>query len=364
MIHNQSVRYYAKGFFCLLALLPLLCVAQVIVNVQLPPGGMVQKEQLWNLSLINNTADGLEAGIKMVIQDAQTGQELLSANSGRFIINKGIKLITSSELQPILYNNISPGLSGSFLPMGTFTACYQVYRIYGEEEEILANECIQFTIDPLSPPLLNTPADNSVVATGYPLFTWMPPAPAEMFSSLSYDIVVTAVQEGQPAIEAIQYNTPVYSNYNLSQPIENYPASFSALEPGKTYAWQVIAKNGLNYAAKTEVYRFMVDTLIPPVSTPVNNGYLLLDNNFKDTYIITNRKLLLKYISFDREYDGLVVFADTDGNVISSINKTIQQGDNYFDFSLGNEFKKEGIYTSIITDLSGKEQVLHFSIKK
>lgn len=72
-----------------LGILPLLLTAQVNISAQLPTAGMVQKEQLWNLILINNKEDVLDVSIKLSLQDAITGQVVLSAQSGNLLLGKG-----------------------------------------------------------------------------------------------------------------------------------------------------------------------------------------------------------------------------------------------------------------------------------
>lgn len=240
-----------------LGFLPLLINAQLVLNAQLPAAGFVQKDQLWNLILVNNKEDILDVRIQMNLQDAATGQVVLSASSGNILIGKGVKVISSKDIQPVSYNYNVPDMTAKYLPMGAYTACYQVNSSIREEGP-LAQECIHFNIDPLSPPLLNTPADKAEIESPYPQFTWMPPTPYDMFTNLSYDLVVTEVLQGQSATEAIQYNTPIYNKSNISQSFESYASSFEKLDTGKVYAWQVIAKNGLNYAAKTEVWTFKI----------------------------------------------------------------------------------------------------------
>jgi len=240
-----------------LGFLPLLLKAQLVLNAQLPAAGFVQKDQLWNLVIVNNNADILDVKIEMDLQDAATGQIVLSAGTGNLLLGKGVKTIAAKDLQPILYNYNAPELSRNYLPMGSYIACYQVIS-NGRKEGPLAQECIHFNIDPLSPPLLNTPADKAEIESPYPQFTWMPPTPYDMFTDLSYDLLVTEVTEGQSATEAIQYNTPIYSKSDIVQPYESYASSFTKLDTGKIYAWQVVAKNGVSYAAKTEVWTFKI----------------------------------------------------------------------------------------------------------
>ncbi|MEO7765907.1 MAG: hypothetical protein ABIS01_00730, partial [Ferruginibacter sp.] len=160
--------------------LPFVLWPQVIITVQLPAGGLVQKEQLWNLSLVNNN-EPLDVNIKLTLQDAFTGQEVLSAFSGNITLNKGIKILSNTGVQPVVYN-YPTGFSGSFLPVGTYNACYQVNSMRSDLREPVSNGCMRLTVDPLSPPLLSFPGDKSKLNTPYPMFAWMPPAPVNMFT--------------------------------------------------------------------------------------------------------------------------------------------------------------------------------------
>ncbi|MEQ1552689.1 MAG: hypothetical protein ABL929_00855 [Ferruginibacter sp.] len=247
-----------KLFAIALFAFPIIGHAQVTLNAQLPQAGFVQKEQLWNLILVNNNADVLDVSIQMNLQDAITGQVVLTATTGNLLLSKGVKMIKSGDIQPITYNYTASDLSKNYLPMGAYVACYQIINNTSRKETPLAEECIRINIDPLSPPMLNSPSDKSEIESPYPQFTWMPPTPFDMFSSLSYELLVTEVLQGQTPIEAIQYNTAIYSKGNINQAYESYASSFYKLDTGKLYAWQVIAKNGMNYAAKTEVWTFKV----------------------------------------------------------------------------------------------------------
>src|SRR4051794_36215241 len=95
---------FKKLFAVCLVYLPMLGKAQVTLNAQLPPAGFVQKEQLWNLIVINNNADILDLSIQLNLQDAITGQVVLTASTGNILAGKGVKNITVREVQPVLYN--------------------------------------------------------------------------------------------------------------------------------------------------------------------------------------------------------------------------------------------------------------------
>jgi hypothetical protein len=351
-----------KLFAVCLGFLPLLGKAQVTLNAQLPPAGFVQKDQLWNLIVVNNNADILDISIQLNLQDGATGQVVLTANTGNIVAGKGVKNITVRDVQPVLYNYAAPDFSKKYLPMGSYVACYQLIN-NANRKTLMAEECIRINIDPLSPPMLNSPSDKSEIQSLYPQFTWMPPTPFDMFTSLSYDLLVTEVLEGQSATEAIQYNTPIYTKDNINQPYESYASSFTKLDTGKIYAWQVIAKNGLNYAAKTEVWTFKIksNNLLKPA---VNDTYILLDDKAIGTYLVKSDVLHVKYYSFNAAYQAQLTYSDEQGNMIKQVTQKIIQGDNYFDLSLATGFQQNKVYKLSITDSENKMHTLTFSINK
>jgi len=247
--------------------------------------------------------------------------------------------------------------------MGAYIACYQVYHAGDKGDEPLGDECVRINIDPLSPPLLNSPADQSEVQSPYPQFTWMPPTPFDMFTDANYEILVTEVVPGQSSTEAIQYNTPVYTKSNILQTYESYPSSFSALDTGKIYAWQVIARNGLNYAVKTEVWTFKLrkDSVN---KKPVYGNYFLLDNRVEGIYNVKKDSLHVKFISFSLSYESGIIISDENGRVIKQFTQKIKPGDNYFNLGIGNEFRTGRVYKLTITDVAKKQHSLRFTINK
>jgi hypothetical protein len=328
-----------------LGFLPLLLKAQLVLNAQLPAAGFVQKDQLWNLILVNNKADILDVTIQMDLQDAATGQVVLSASTGTLLVSKGVKNIAAKDLQPILYNYNVPELSGNYLTMGAYIACYQVIS-NGIKGGPLAQECIRFNVDPLSPPLLNSPADKSTIESPYPQFTWMPPTPYDMFTNLSYDLVVTEVIEGQSSTEAIQYNTPVYSKNNITQPYESYASSFAKLDTGKIYAWQVIAKNGLSYAAKTEIWTFKLKEVVQHKKNK-NETFIEFKNGSSDTrlYSFSEKQLKISYYSFEKDHIDTIRIYSYNNQLMQQTTRTMVYGNNFFILNITFGINSNEIYT-------------------
>ncbi len=345
-----------------IGVIPLLLNAQVTITAQLPPGGMIQKEQLWNIILVNNREDFLNVNIRLNLQDAVSGELVMSANTGSLLISKGVKLVQTTDIQPVLYNYNRHNFAKNYLPMGSYIACYQLYHVGEKGEEPLGDECIRFNIDPLSPPLLASPADKTELLSPYPQFSWIPPAPFDMFTSLSYDLLVAEVLEGQSPAEAIQQNTPVYSRSNLNQPYESYASSFTALQAGKLYAWQVVARNGLNYAVKTEVWTFKLKSQNSQL--PTNVSYILLDDKMAGTYAVNKGTLHVKYFSFSPVYEASFTIYDFKGNAVKRFKQKIVPGDNYLDFNISGSLQPDRVYLLELTDKENKLHNLSFSINK
>jgi hypothetical protein len=139
----------------------------------------------------------------------------VSANSGSLLLGKGIKVIRSSELQPIVYFYNAPDFSRYYIPMG-FLYCllsrFYKYGPKGERAFYATVSAVKFTVGTIRPYFVKyTTQMESEIETPYPQFTWIPPSPFDMFSELSYEIRVTEILAGQTALEAIQYNTPRYT---------------------------------------------------------------------------------------------------------------------------------------------------------
>lgn len=358
-----------KRFIALcMVVFPLLVRAQVNINIQMPPAGLIQKDQLWNLALVNNSTDVLDITMQLNLQDAATGQVVLTATTGNLLVNKGVKMIKSGDVQPVSYTYNLPDFAHNYLPMGNYVACYKVINTGARKETPVAEECIRFSVDPLSPPLLSNPPDKSTIETPYPQFTWMPPTPFDMFTSLSYDLLVTEILEGQSSSDAIQNNTPVYEKSNLSQPYEPYATSFTKLDTGKFYAWQVVAKNGLNYAAKTEIWTFKI---APPSwikqlieQTP----YIKMKRDNPEKGIAPNGIIKMSYTNETADTSVMVHLKEAStinkGDVVFEIK--INRGENLLQKDIKKMIQtKEGtIYEASIINTRNEIWLLHFEVRE
>jgi hypothetical protein len=336
-------------------------IAQISIQPILPLAGMVQKNNLWNIAVINTSTETNNCRIELTLRDRVSGLEVLTATTGIFQVGAGAKQLNAAYLMPLQYNYFSSTITNrtdDFIPIGNYIACY---RLTANGKVPLAEECIAFDVEPLSPPMLIIPADSAVLEVAPSQFTWIPPAPLNLFSRLDYEVMITEIQPGQKAEEAIQNNLPFYTEPNI--PVNNltYIGAATNFEKDKWYAWQVIAKDDRNYAGKSEVWVFQVSNE-QQAQKVTNDFYLLMEDDVKGTYQINSKILNIKYPSQSTPFEAQVIFTDAKGNTIKTVKQNIKQGDNYLNFSLNNQFKQNKVYAVTIKDQNNKARTITFSI--
>lgn len=234
--------------------------SQLAVNIILPPGGFVQKQQLWNILVTNPSTSANNIRIETVLTEISTGQPVLSATTGLIIIPTGTKQLSASNIGPVQYTitssnyRINPGPAG-LLPVGFFNACYTFITDGGKT---VAQDCQQLNIQPLSPLLLNLPSNSSVVETGYLTFNWIPFSSAQFFTNLTYAMKLVEVYPMQTVADAIQKNAPLYTARNLTAPHLFYGPGLPVMENKKQYAWQITAVNNVTEITKSEAWGFSI----------------------------------------------------------------------------------------------------------
>lgn len=276
--------------------------AQLIVNVQLPPSGVIQKSQLWNIQVTNTRLNNVSATINMTMIDNQTGEHVLTASTGIISFIPGNTMLNVTELLPIQYNIMSSSysLDGSpegFLPPGTFTVCYD-FNLTTIEKTSIAQECNTINVEPLSPPQLILPENEKYIDTiDLPLFSWLPPAPLTLFTNLQYDLYLVEVDSGQSATDAIQTNIPILIQQDIMGPSLLYPSSAPALRHGVQYAWKVVAKNNETPVSNSEVWVFSLKNFSEDNIRESGLPYTRLEKNNESGYAICSGKLKFAYIN-------------------------------------------------------------------
>jgi hypothetical protein len=216
-------------------------------------------------------------------------------------------------------------------------------------------------VEPLSPPALIMPDDDSTVMSANPDFSWMPPGPPAMFTDLRYNLLISPVFEGQSSTDAIQKNLPLQQAEGLQQPYFTFPIQGPQLEAGQTYAWQVIAENGQQYAAKSEVWTFKM----PDAKTLAaynNLVYLQIDNGRTGIATVSPGLLHLKFVSPFSTKQAKVIFKDDKGTVLETVQRPILQGDNFLAVTLNRRLQSNHVYSITIVGPHGEKSVMVFQV--
>lgn len=305
---------FKKSISLLVFCIPLLLKAQINVSVQLPPNGVVQKDQLWNLVLTNSGREAMNISILVTIRDVATGQPVLSAATRSILLAKGIKVLTANEVQPVQYDYGLNAQGNVSLPFGSYMACYTITRDV-DGPQVVAEECIRFTVSPLSPLLLNTPSDKALIQTRVPQFTWLPPMPVTSYTSIEYEMTLVELKPGQGPVDALRQNTPVYTAAHQKSLFINYPASAPSLDTGKTYAWQVVAFTNQTYAVQSDIWSFRIRGNDVPFAAEEAVPFVRLKSEEDASLTLCREELRISYVNDcnDRSVDYEVV-ALQDGN--------------------------------------------------
>lgn len=344
--------------------------AQITLQPGIPAVGMMQKNQLWNVLVVNSSSKNYDCRLELVLRDRQTGQEVMTATTGLFTLAPGAKQLNVNTLNPIQYNYLANGIDSrlqGLIPAGVYITCYALTSVAVKDAN-LAEECISFDVEPLSPPMLIFPADSSILENAPTQFSWIPPTPAGMFDKLHYEILIAEIKEGQKADEAIQENLPFFIDGMLYNNMMNYPGSATSFEKDKWYAWQVVARDDKSYAGKTETWVFKIsENRIEKIikGTP----FVKMKTDGSDMAIAPNGYLKIAY---DNRYSDSTVkieIADLSDKGSSgrlpSFTAAVKPGENLIQYNLKKimHYSEDKTYQAMLTNSKGEKWSVLFRVK-
>lgn len=345
--------------------------AQLGITVQVPPVGVIQKTQLWNLLLVNAGDVAYDVEVNITVSAAPDNNPVMTGAGKMVHAPKGTTQLRYADFEPVSYRYLSPAFNNDlrpdgFIPVGSYTVCYTVGRWKGDAWEPLTEDCIHLEVQPLSPPVLNTPADKDSIMVLYPQFTWLPPAPLSLFSALTYDLVVAPVLAGQSPEQAIQQNMPVYTEGNLSNVMSVYPASAHALDTSRWYAWAVIARNNRQVISQSEVWTFWVKGG-QKTEAELESASLVVLKKEEEAIGVTalpGEKIGIHYYSFDTAYKATLQFVGADGKVIQEVEQQVSYGDNAWRLPLNKTFRANTVYRLQLTTPTRQRYTAAFYIQQ
>ncbi|MBK7883779.1 MAG: hypothetical protein IPJ81_08255 [Chitinophagaceae bacterium] len=248
------------------------------------------------------------------------------------------------------------------LPAGNYTVCYAL-RNTGIKETNLAEECIQFDTEPLTPPFLILPADSSILENAPAQFSWIPPTPNGMFAKLRYEILITAINDGQSPGEALQENIPFFSDGNLYTNLLNYPSSATTFNKDKWYAWQVVARDDKNYAGKSEVWVFKINNS-PETKIIAQMPFVKMKKNNPEKGIAPNGVLKVSYINETADNAAIIKIIDMANSLKASpqFSITLKPGENLIEYNLKKimQLQEGKVYEAQLINARQEKWIMQF----
>lgn len=353
-----------KRFYLLF--IPLVAFLSSVAQFQIIPMvsavGCIQKNQLWNVSVLNQYPDTRQCRLDLIVRDRNTGLEVLTAKSGAFSAPKGMIQLNWSTLSPIRWNAVTnymiSGLGTDFLPVGQYMVCYQLNR-EPAMEFVLAEECIPIDVEPLSPPILQYPPDSSRLESPPNQFNWTPPMPLQLFRSIVYDVNISEIFPGQQPAEAIQENISALSKTNVASTSIPYQAGDIPLERDKWYAWQVVARDGETYAGKSEVWVFSIPTNKQAASESFNYIDITDPAGQNAVFACTGGILRVKLYSEIDHPEALLEITNQEGRVLDKVREHIRPGINFISIPLKGNIRTKSEYKLVYR----QNEARTFSIK-
>ncbi len=339
----MKLYYYLLSTIILFVGQCLSSKAQVTISLQVPPSGAIQKAQLWNFMLVSSNPAPLTVAVKLSLISTTDNLPVLTGYSKNLLLTPGAKQVGFQSLSPIYYSLVSPLFNGNtdpngYLPVGNFMACYTVFKVDGDLSNELVTECSGVGVTPLSPPFLSYPPDNDTLNSLYPQFTWIPPAPINMFTNLSYDLLLAEVQLGQTPTDALEQNLPVYSTTNVRVTTLPYPSSRTGLIPNKKYVWKIVARNNGQIAGQSEVWSFHTKGILPPIAVQASNpGFIKLAKNDEVAQSICNGVLKIEYLNEandEQAYFSISSLSKSFMDTVATGNLELKNGQNFIDIDL------------------------------
>jgi len=231
---------------------------QVQVILRQPPPNQLHIEDLWKLTLINNSQNQLSIYITATVTEAGRGS-IISAVSKSFILSPGIKNISIKELGEVSVDYQSPGIedlikkTGS-VPSGDYDLCIKVFSVPDNSE--IGSMCIEHDVNNFSNLILLTPADGEKISETLPVFNWMPLTPVKAGENVTYSLRLVEILPRQTPVDAMLSNPAFFEQKNLMSPVIRYPLASRGFEKNKKYAWKIEASvNGIP-VSESEVREF------------------------------------------------------------------------------------------------------------
>jgi hypothetical protein len=354
-----------KSIFLGLIFLPVAAVSTaqnliITTPAAFPP--LTKAEALWNITVVNSELNAVAGRIQVSVND-QNNVSVFTAISSSIIFNRGTKMINAKVASPISYLNNSWGSANELIKAGQYRICYMLLNETGKQSP-LAEECTELAVEPVSPPLLNEPMDKGETYQEHPVFSWLAPAPPNLFRRLRYELSVVEILENQKANEALEKNPPIYQESNLSANFRLMPHSYRGLKENHSYAWQVTAYDN-GYNIKSDVWQFRVirDSVLKIIE---GSPYIHLKINGAELGVMHQGYLKLFVTNYTRDTAANIVIREEGSDqVMISLNIPIKAGENFILQELDKKVRldEKKIYKAIWVNSKGERWMVRYKPK-
>lgn len=353
-------------------LIPNIITAQITIQPKTYSTTSFSLNEIWNQTLING-GPSMEVTLEGFVLFNAT--EIVTLSSQTIKLANGLTQVSSNDVFVSNKNIMSNYPYYNFinltntLPFGDFDICFRIKDAQTQIE--LTRFCSPTKISPSSPPVLISPSDEEEIYTPLPTFSWFPPSPILYGMSITYDIKIVEVFNGQSAEDAIQVNNPIVLEEDLPSTFFSYNMTHTPLKYDTYYAWQIIANNNVLIAdangslkdriAQSEVSVFILRNL--PTANP-NECYHTPSEQINTTPEIVSKKLRILFLN-PNQLTGALDYELTDSaNNVINLNETytLTRGANRFVFDLTAipSIKANGTYIFTIKGSGNKEYQLKF----
>ncbi len=367
---------YMKNLILLLIFVHACGKANGQFSIQLFPANdlTLAARDLWNCAVVNSTNGPYRVYLRGTITEQKSGM-IYDVISATFDLQPGVTNFNTANNELLKPETVVFSVSSyvnyvtrtNSLPRGEYTFC--AYVVDAGQLNVLAEDCFEATVATSTPPMVISPTPGDSICTSYPFFIWSPPQPALSGPDVSYTIQLFEVTPNQTALAAILQNPVWYSESNIPTPIYQYSIVGRSFELNKTYAWYVIAYEGNQAVAQSDVGTFVfkdcnpIDSIeVELTDVPTNvPRFLLHDVAINRSVVVKTPDVHFTYISSFQTGTSLMQIMDDAGLVLHEKVIEVVPGYNYLT-AIQSEWNlvPGKHYTLHLLDKAGKISVLKF----
>ncbi len=293
---KRSWRYRSLVLCCMLIVQTLSLHSQnVSVTLLPPPPNQMHLSDLWRILLFNNdnTTYQIHLHATAYVGFDRSGKLIADAQSRVMDLpsSPAPQRMNGTMVQPVKVNKSDPKYeavirSTGTVPSGDYFFCIEI--VEERSGAVLAEACMQHSVENLSPPILVFPQDESVVEERQPTFTWLAPSPLKAASQPRYRLRIVDVIGDQTPQQAMQSNRSWFERSDIYTTLFVYPFSARPFAEKKQYAWQIFAFDAGSTApfGESEVWSFTAKDSIKKTTSadsiinPITDGYLSAGDQF------------------------------------------------------------------------------------